>query len=195
MRIPLVAFAITALMSGPPAFASDQTGKFAVKAPGQIRCQTFTRLRAHRDVSYDEVMGFVEGYMTAANRYEINTYDLAPWHNWEGLGIILANYCQANPNDHFVLAVEKLVAAMRPIRLAQSSPLIAISDGTHQTRVYEMILKRAQDVLRRRGLYSGPPDGRDSPELRTAFLTFQKSAGLSATGVPDNATLWKLLNP
>ena len=191
----VAALAIVTLARGVPVSASDTTGHFAVERIGQTTCSQFTAARAAKSPTYNALMGFSEGYVTAANRYELNTYDLSPWHSREGVAMIISGYCGAHGSDHFVSALEKMVSAMRPIRLAEFSPSVTVVDSGKQTQVYQTILKRAQSALHRQGRYSGPEDGRDSPQLHEAFRAFQKASNLLPTGLPDSATLWKLLNP
>lgn len=175
--------------------AADASGHFAVERIGQATCGSFSAAKTARNPAYDSMLDFAEGYLTAANRYEPNTFDLSPWHTKGGLGIILNGYCHAHGSDHFVAALEKMVTAMRPIRLAEYSPSISFVAGSKKANAYQTILKRAQNVLHRQGRFNGAEDGRDSPQFRDALRAFQVSAKLEPTGLPDSATLWELLNP
>lgn len=183
------------IAAGSAGMAASSSGKFAVKPPGRASCAQFSVAHKTHDVSEAPLISFAEGYITAANRYETNTFDLAPWHSISGIGSLLDRYCVAHGKEPFVSALGKMVAALRPLRLADSSPMIEIADGTRKVHVYEMILKRAQANLRRRGLFSGAEDGHDSPQLRLALRTFQSTTKLPPTGLPDPATLWILLSP
>ena len=144
---------------------------------------------------YQRLIGFVEGYLSAANRYEPNTFDLSPWHNAAAFDLILAKHCTENPGDLIVAVVQKMVGAFRPVRVAEFSPLVEVGAGENRAFVYQAILKRAQAALGARGLYQGEEDGVFSPGMRDALIAFQRSAELYETGVPDPATLWTLLNP
>ena len=186
---------VAALNWSSSGMAADASGRFAVERIGQVTCGSFSVAKTARNPAYDSMLDFAEGYLTAANRYEPNTFDLSPWHTKGGLGIILNGYCHAHGSDHFVAALEKLVTAMRPIRLAEYSPSISFVAGSKQADAYQAILKRAQSVLHRQGRFSGAEDGRDSPQFRDALRAFQVSAKLEPTGLPDSATLWELLNP
>ena len=178
-----------------PALAANKSGQFAVEGVGAANCATYLSSRTEKSARFERLIGFVEGYLTAANRYEPSTFDLSPWHNSTGFALILDNYCKAHPKDALVIAAERMVVSFMPLRLAEFSPLLEVGDSNKKTHVYEQILKRAQGALQRRGLYTGAQDGRFSPALRTALLSFQRSAKLAETGLPDNATLWTLLNP
>jgi peptidoglycan hydrolase-like protein with peptidoglycan-binding domain len=91
--------------------------------------------------------------------------------------------------------MQELVVAMMPVRLASYSPREQIGDGNNHAEVYQAIIKRSQEMLAKRGLYTGPADGQYSPAMGDAIRTFQQTAHLDATGIPDTATLWVLLNP
>jgi peptidoglycan hydrolase-like protein with peptidoglycan-binding domain len=53
-------------------------------------------------------------------------------------------------------------------------------------------LRSVQEELRRRSLYFGDVNGRDSAELREATKRYQKRKGFPATGKPDRETLKSL---
>lgn len=176
-----------------PANAARQ---FAVEGAGRLDCKAFTASRAEKgSAEYQRLIGFVEGYLSAANRYEPNTFDLSPWHNAAAFDLILDKHCKSNPADPLVVVVQKMVSALRPVRVAEFSPLVEVGSGENRAFVYEIILRRTQSALRARGLYAGAEDGKYSPQMRDALLAFQKKSDLYQTGVPDPATLWTLLNP
>lgn len=169
---------------------------FAVEGAGRLDCTKFTSARADKTSSeYQRLIGFVEGYLSAANRYEPNTFDLTPWHNAAALDIILNSHCSQHGADTLVSVVQRIVTGLRPIRVAQFSPMVEVGDDRHRTFVYETILRRAQSELKLRGFFAGPEDGTFTPELQNALIAFQTRQSLTQTGVPDPATLWTLLNP
>lgn len=179
-----------------PAFAEDANHQFAVEGGGRSTCQAF--LNARKDENspeYKRLIGFVEGYLTAANRYEPNTFDLSPWHNEAAFGLILEKHCNDNLEETLVGTLQKLTISFRPIRIAQFSRMFQVGDGEHKALVYETIMQRAQAFVKGRGLYTGKEDGAYSPAMRDALKQFQIQQKLPATGVPDSATLWTLLNP
>lgn len=176
--------------------ANDGNNHFAVEGAGRLDCATFTRARVDKgSAEYQRMIGFVEGYLSAANRYEPNTFDLSPWHNAAAFDLILEKHCSEHPEDLMVAVVQKMVGALRPLRVAQFSPLVEVGAGENRAFVYETILRRTQAALRSRGLYDGEEDGKFSPKMRDALLAYQRSSDLYETGVPDPATLWTLLNP
>jgi hypothetical protein len=170
--------------------------QFAVEGSGRIGCTQFnTAYKNQESAEYQRIIGFVDGYLTAANRYEPNTFDLSPWHNGVAFGLILNKHCGDHPEDTLVSTLQRMVTSFLPIRLAKFSQLVEVGDDKYKTVVYDAILRRAQSVLKMRGLYQGEEDGKFTPVLREAFRRFQEQNGLTPTGIPDPATLWTLLNP
>ena len=188
--------AVVTIAGGQPAAAENGSRQFAVEGSGRLDCAIFIAARGDKgSAEYHRLIGFVEGYLSAANRYEPNTFDLSPWHNAAAFDLILSKHCTDHPEDLIVSVVQKMVGALRPVRVAEFSPLVEGGTGENRAFVQEAILKRAQAALRARGLYDGAEDGVFSPSMRDALIAFQRSANLYETGVPDPATLWTLLNP
>lgn len=175
--------------------AGTQSGLFAVEEAGRAKCAQFVSARDAKSAAYSRYVGFLEGYLTAANRYEPNTFDLTPWHNADAFALILDQHCRKHGTDTLALAAQKFVIAMQPLRLADFSKMLEVTDGTGKAKVYETILRRAQGELHRKGLYQGAVDGHYSPQTKAALQQFQRMAKLDASGIPDAATLWVLLNP
>jgi hypothetical protein len=196
MKRHLAALGLAVAAIGAPAAAQDNARQFAVEGAGMLTCARFTAAREDTtSPDYQRMIGFIEGFLSAANLYEPDTFDLTPWHNAAALDIIVGNHCAEHPEDRLVGVTQRMVGGLRPFRIARFSPMLEVGDGQNRTFVYETILRRAQAALQLRGLYSGPEDGTYTPALRDAFRGFQRSVGLEPTGVPDPATLWKLLNP
>jgi hypothetical protein len=191
----IAAILIMVAASGGSAAAGTKDGRFAVEDAGRTPCAAFVKAREKNSNDYARYLGFIEGYLTAANRYEPNTFDLTPWHNSAAFGLILDQHCRKNGSDNLVMAAQRLVIAMQPLRLADYSSIVAVGSGQREAQVYQTILKRAQWELSRRGLYRGQNDGKYSPAMKTALEEFQRAVKLDPTGVPDTPTLWVLLNP
>lgn len=196
-KVLVAASAAALILAGiGPVAAENGSRQFAVEGAGRLDCGVFMAAREDKaSAEYQRLIGFVEGYLSAANRYEPNTFDLSPWHNAAAFDLILGKHCTEHPEDLVVSVVQKMVGALRPVRVAEFSPLVEVGTGEHRAFVYKTILKRAQAALGARGLYKGAEDGVFSPGMRDALVAFQRSANLYETGVPDPATLWTLLNP
>ncbi len=195
-KLSLITLAAAVFAASAPAQAENASGQFAVEGPGRLTCAAFTDARSDKgSAEFQRLIGFVEGYLSAANRYEPNTFDLSPWHNAAAFDLILEKHCTDNPEDTIVGVAQKMVSALRPVRVADYSPMVEVGSGENRAFVYKTILRRTQAALRSRGLYEGEENGSYSPQMRDALLAFQKQSDLFETGVPDPATLWTLLNP
>ncbi|SHN52377.1 peptidoglycan-binding domain-containing protein [Erythrobacter sanguineus] len=196
MKMHLLAPGLLAVAPLVAANAQDNPRQFAVEGAGMLTCERFIAARGDTtSPDYQRMIGFIEGYLSAANLYEPDTFDLTPWHNAAALDLIVENHCAQHPEDRLVGVTQRMVGGLRPYRIARFSQMLEVGDGQNRAFVYETILRRAQAALQLRGLYSGAEDGTYTPALRDAFRDFQRSVRLNETGVPDPATLWKLLNP
>ncbi|MBD2842129.1 peptidoglycan-binding domain-containing protein [Erythrobacter rubeus] len=191
----LIAFATLSIFSAPHARAETVDHQFAVEDAGRANCADYLAAREGGTRQSARYIGFIEGYLTAANRYEPNTIDLTPWHTPEAFALILDQHCKRAKEEGLAMVAQRLVVSMMPHRLASKSELVEVREGDKSAVVYERIIWRAQNQLARRGLYRGEPDGKDSPQFRQALTQFQRLAKLDESGVPDVATLWVLLNP
>lgn len=179
----------------PQVQAADAEGRFSVKGAGISTCQRYLEeWEAKSDAVY-AFGGWVEGYLTAANQFLPETYDLAPWETTTLLTALLAEHCKKEPQIPFVQAVRSMTAALRNERLEQSSPVIMAEHAGSGVRVYREVLRRAQERLKALDLYRGPVNGEFGADTRAALETFQKSEGLTVTGLPDQPSLQKLLRP
>jgi hypothetical protein len=190
----VVLTAALAVLAG-SASAGTRDGRFGVEYTGRTTCEAFLKAQAARSADYGRYLGFVEGYLTAANRYEPNTFDVAPWQDPRAFGLMLMNHCRRDPKEMLLAAAQKMVVALLPRRLTEFSPLYEVGHGQVRVEVYEAVLRNVQTELAKKGHYAGKVDGKYSTELRSALEAYQTSARLTPTGVPDQPTLWLLLSP
>jgi Putative peptidoglycan binding domain len=190
-----ISLATLALLAAPVSRAATIAGEFAVDGIGRAACSGFVEAKAKKGPELDLFMTYADGYLTAVNRYETDTFDITPWHTQGALSLILEKYCKDNPTDNFGVALVRLAVALRPLRLTDTSKLMEVVDGTQRAVLYVSVMQNAQTVLARQGLYRGQADGKFTPDMKTAILAFQKQSKLPLSGIPDPATLWFLLNP
>lgn len=177
------------------ASAADANGQFATKGVGALSCRQFADDRSQAGELKTRFRSWLDGYLTAVNRYEANTYDAAPWASGEVFATIIERHCQQNPEESYAQAVQRLVLSVKEDRLARRSPLRTVTASGRSTVIYDEVLRQIQLRLADRGLYAGQPDGVFGPKTRDAIATFQISEGLDGTGLPDPLTVWKLLQP
>lgn len=192
---PACAGAVLAALAW-PAESSTPQGEFAVEGAGLAKCPAFLEARASRSDAYSRFIGYVEGYMTAANRYSPETFDLSPYQTGELFGMIIENHCKTNPDDQLYYIVQSLAAQLEGDRLVNRSSMMRIDGSeTGPVAVYEEVVRRMQQRLTEEDLYSGEADGQFDEELQRSIENYQAAVGIQPSGLPDTLTLWILFSP
>ncbi len=173
-------------------WAADAKGRFAVRNAGMVDCATFVAEKKKRSSKFSLYMGWIDGYISAANQFTPDTFDLIPWGNTVFLATLLENHCAKNPEQPFYVAVNKLAAAMMPQRLQSHSEMVETKYKGKKTYIYKAVLLEVQKYLKKEKLYNGKADGSFGLETRRALEKFQQKKGLAVTGLPDQLTLYSL---
>lgn len=189
------AAAIAVGLAAGPAASADRAGDYAVKGFGQARCAEFNAAVADRSPQLQGMLGWLAGYLTAANRYEPQTYDIVAWQNELYLVGSVQSYCTKNPGTPLAGVAEQMVRTLRPRRITLSSPMQTIVAGGRSIQIYGEIVQRAKAALAQRRLYTGHLDPAPSPSFTKAIAAFQRNRKLPATGLPDQQTLFLLFQP
>jgi hypothetical protein len=186
--------AVLSTLLASPTYASTSDGKFAVKGGGLASCAAFVEARKARSDAYSRFIGWVEGYVSAANRYEADTFDLAPYETAEIYGTIIGGHCAKNPEDHVFAVVQKLVVSLSKDRLRAPSDMLRVrgKDKVHVVAVE--VVRRAQTALRKQNLYRGEITGAYDKPTQDSIGNFQAAVGVPVTGMPDPLTLWLLFS-
>ena len=137
-----------------PAAAASVSGEFAAKGPGRAPCSEFMDAKSSDRPEYRQYLAFFEGFLSAANRYEPETFDLAPWHNAAAIGMIVEQYCKANTADSLAVVGTRLAEAFKPIRLASPSPLVEVGEGANRAVLYEQNSQAGSDRAQGQGAIS-----------------------------------------
>ncbi len=173
-------------------WAADTLGRFAVRNAGMVTCQDFVDEKAKHSAKFNLYMGWIDGYISAANQYTKDTYDLIPWGNTIFLSALLDNHCKKNPEQRFYVAVNKLTGAMLKQRLRTQSKMIEASYKGKKSYIYKSTLEKVQRYLQQKGLYENKVYGSFNADTRKALEAYQESHGLLVTGLPDQITLYKI---
>jgi hypothetical protein len=131
----------------PNAHASDPNNAFAIRGVGALPCEVYLKELEKKSSAAFMIGGWLDGYVTAVNRYAADTYDALSFESTELVANLLAGHCKSNPRD--------------PIFGVLAALLTKLHDDRLQTR--------------------------------EALIAFQNSNNLKPTGLPDQATLWRLL--
>jgi putative peptidoglycan binding protein len=178
-----------AVLFAAPVNAASVSGEYAIKDVGLATCKVYSTERTKTSKSYFRLVGWVTGYLSAYNRYAKDTADIAPWQSTDLLAALIGNYCKANPETRIVAATNRLIAALQPTRLRNASKRIKVTALGKSLTVYEAILRRAQQMLAERGVFTGAVDGKFGPTTQKALEKFQKDNKIAVTGLPDQRTL------
>ena len=173
----------------------DTGGQFAVEGIGARNCEGFVTAKAEASKAYWMYLGWFDGYLTGLNQYAPETYDITPWQSQNLLVALIENFCAKNPAASFFAVANRMAVELRDDRLRESSAPIAATVGDRTVQVYRETLRRLQGQLKNAGFYEGTVDGLYGPNTQRALKAYQKSSDLPVTGLPDQATLFKLLNP
>jgi len=177
------------------ALGADKDGRFAVKGAGLGNCQAFVAAHKDKTNAYFVFGGWLDGYMTAVNKYSSDTFDIVSWESTELLAALINNHCQKNPNDNYFRVVDSMLVLLKEDRLRESSPLVSAEVDDRTVKVYRSTLRRIQLALRDLGHYDGAVDGQFGPKTQAAIAAYQKSQGMEPSGLPLQLTLLKLLRP
>jgi hypothetical protein len=194
MRRALLLFLAATLISL-EARAADSGGQFAVKGIGGRTCEGFVTAKSESSDAYWMFLGWLDGYMTGINQYAPETYDITPWQSRNLLAALFEKFCARNPGANFFAVANKMTVELRDDRLRESSAPVVAKVGERTVGIYREILRRVQVLLKEGGHYKGEVDGLFGPNTRHALESYQKQVGLTVTGLPDQATLFKLLSP
>lgn len=172
--------------------AADRSNKFAMKGAGLVTCENYLKARAEKLPSYPNFAGWTMGYITAINQRGFETFDVAPWQSIEILMTLLEAFCKRNLEQRFGLAVMALTNSLLKGRTSENSPVVTTGEADQKVSLYQAVLRKIQLALAERGHYQGATDGAWSDATRTAIEAFQNAENISATGLPDQRTLYQL---
>jgi len=174
------------------AHSADRDGKYSIRGAGLLSCATFVTERTKKSPAYMMIGGWLDGYITASNKLQPDTYDVTPYVTTELLSVLINRHCKDNPDDTLAPVASGLLASLRDDRLKISSPLVEVTIGKYQTRLYVDTIRKIQASLAGKADFTGAKNGLWSDETGSALARYRKSIGFEATGFPDQKTLWYL---
>ncbi len=193
--IALTAIALSPIAPVPEVLAADASGKFSIRGAGLLKCSAFVAAREERSDLYYLVGGWLDGYITARNQFQADTYDATTYESSELLLLVMENHCRSHPQDAVFAVVNTLMERIHPERMRAGEPMVTIEEDERRASLYRQTVHRVRRALVQRGLLEAPAAGGFDEPVRRALAAFQKQAGFEPTGFPDQATLWRLLSP
>jgi len=192
MRTSLIALTAALLLTG-NVLAADKNGRFSVRGAGLLSCKIYTQERAKQSKAYLMMGGWLDGYITGLNQYEVDTYDGTSFESTELIAAIINDHCKTHPKDGLFAVTSSIMNSLKADRIRAGSPFVAVKIGTRQTHLYQETVRRLQKTLKKKGYYKGKISGKWNSKTQQALKTFQKKSKLQASGFPDQITLWRLL--
>ena len=105
------------LVLATPGRAVDDEGRFFVRAAGAYSCERWMTASAEEKVGAEH---WWAGYMTAANRFTPDTYDILGSTSVDTMNGMLLRLCAAEPNQLFAIAVHKALEQLHAQRTRKS---------------------------------------------------------------------------
>jgi peptidoglycan hydrolase-like protein with peptidoglycan-binding domain len=133
------------------------------------------------------------GYLTASDRLDKDTFDATPVMMPEALTAMIIGVCEKYPDARVETVANTVLGQLAPARVAKESPVVDARVGNHVVPIRKATLVAVQTALVKNKLSKEPADGNFGAATQTALVAFQKSQGLPETGLPDPATVVRLL--
>ncbi|HFE37914.1 MAG TPA: hypothetical protein ENK06_05785 [Gammaproteobacteria bacterium] len=171
------------------AHAADVNQSYAIKGAGSVACDRYVNSLNEKPKEYLVFSGWIDGYITAFNQFQEETFDVTPWQSTFLLTKALEKYCKKNPKAPFFNALTRMLQALQRERLKKRSELIKINTGKSALLIYKDIVKRIQTKLNLRHKHAVKVDGLYGESTEAALRKFQQENKIPVSGIPDQVTL------
>ena len=188
MRAILFSAAVAAALAFPLA-AADSEGRFAAGYPASLACNAVTTAGPGSETLF-AIAAFSEGWLAAHAKLTPGVFDLTPWQSVEYVVAQLRAYCTARPDDRLIDALEQLTGFLQPDALREGAEPVAVSNGQQVILVHPEVLARIRERLAGKGFSD---NGTDDPIA--GLRAYQRSIGVTESGLPDQPTLQRLFAP
>lgn len=173
-----------------PTFASAQSA--AVESLGVRPCTELIEARDADKTLYAAFGVWIGGYLTAANAYEADTFDLTPWQPVELATAQITIACKQQETATIAAVTASYVKYLKDGRLTESSPLIRLRAGDRAMFIYRSVLRDVRTKLEANGASITDPAGEYGNSFGQAMLAYQRENSLPQSGLPDTLTLTRL---
>lgn len=173
-----------------PVAAADKDGRFAVDGIGARACSDYTK--AVDDKNRDLLIAFASwtsGFVSAANVYGTETFDLTPWQTPELIQAKLDKFCRAFSQEPYVQALGKLISTLQPQRMTASEGGIPARVGGQSILVYPEVLRRIRAEMGKEGIKVTTPEDAFDDAFADGLRAYQKAKGIPPSGLPDLPTM------
>lgn len=173
--------------------AADTQGVYAIKGAGISSCASFVQAARAKNNLYFAYGGWLEGYLTAFNRAQRDTFDLAPWQSTALLLKVTESFCQRSTELKFHQAVDLVLKELQPQRVAESSGYIRLGSDEQPVIIQKEVVARMQTALKQKGFLPAVATLGEYDQVTVqAVKAFQRSIDHAETGMPEQGTLFEL---
>ena len=190
----LAAFGFCAVI-GNGAHAADATGSAALYGLGGLKCQAVAQ-----DASFGQdgprrqaLMSWLLGYLSASNVERAGTFDLSPITDQQSIYQIFYTDCKSHPAYLVQESAARVIGYLANAKIRDHSPTIVIANDFGSVVVREAVVLQIQDSLAKMKLFKGYIDGKSTLALQASIKIFQAANKLNETGLPDPATILRLI--
>ena len=164
-----------------------------IRGAGRKTCGDYVAARDQRSTDLLIYGGWVDGFLTAFNQFQDQTYDVTPWQTTELILGMMEAFCRREPEEQFLNAFNKFIRDIFPLRSTEISQIVGLQHGDKKLYHYRQTLVLMEERLKALGYDPGPVDGTLTDASEHALLEFQGDKGIARTGLPDQRTLFELL--
>jgi hypothetical protein len=186
-------FLLVYILLLPAAHAADTHQRYAIHGPGAYSCQKLIDAQEKNAGESSIMLSWVLGYLTALNRTTPDRYDVTPIADAQGLFSVVYALCTRNPKLTLEATVAGLVSDVAKIAIHEDSPIVVVHAGGNDVKIRAATLAAMQAALAAMGRYNGKADGAFGPKFEAALRDYQHQEKLRETGLPDAATILRLL--
>jgi uncharacterized protein YneF (UPF0154 family) len=136
---------------------------------------------------------WILGYLTASDRLVKDTFDETPVMSPEALTTMIMGVCQKYPDARVETVANTVFNQLAIAKVLRESPVVEARAGNHVVPIRKATLIAVQSTLLKNKLTKEPADGNFGSGTEAALKSFQKSQNLPETGLPDPATVVRLL--
>jgi len=173
--------------------AADSEASYAIKGAGSVSCERYSAAVKSGSNEYIAFSGWIDGYVTAFNQYEPETFDIAPWQSTLLLTEALNRHCKKNPEARFFTTFTNMVRALYAQRLKERTAVVKIRSNNGALLMYTGVIMLVQASLNANNGSNLKVDGVFGEGSEKELRRFQSEKKLTVTGLPDQVTLQLLL--
>jgi hypothetical protein len=165
-----------------PVQAADGNNQYKIEGVGVLTCKQYLDAREKQSPIYFRMGGWLNGYLTATQRFLPETYALAAWQTTDLLLASVAAKCKEDDKLQFHNVAQLLVGFLHANRLQTSSQIIVVTRGDKKQSIFKSVLIQVQGLLSKEGFYSGDANGNFSKETAEGLVAYQSAKKTAADG-------------